>query len=77
MATILIIDDEESLLEVLTQLLEGEGYETLSFLDAAPALETVDFETIDLIIMDLWMPTSGAVATQEIRTHGFKTPIII
>ena len=61
----------------LTQILEALGYQAIPFADAAPALDTVDFDTIDLIITDLNMPTRGEVAIQAIRCRGYQIPIIV
>ena len=77
MATILVIDDEPPLLNVIARRLKLEGYEAIPYPDAGPALAEVDFETIDLVVTDLVMPTSGEQAIQTIREQGFDMPIIV
>lgn len=77
MATILIIDDEASIRKMLTALLEREGHSVIFLPDAELALERLDFDTIDLIITDLVMPTRGEDAIHAIRSSGITVPIIV
>ena len=77
MAAILAMDDDDLIRSLMERLLEREGHTVISFPDAAPALETVDFSQIDLIITDLSMPTNGEQATRVIRDRGHKTPLIV
>ena len=49
----------------------------MSFDDAAPALDSVDFARVDLVITDLDMPTPGTEAIRQLRTCGIQTPIIV
>ena len=77
LATILIMEDDDAVRRLLTQRLEKSGYHVFSFPDAAPALDTVDFDAIDLIITDLDMPTRGEAAIQAIRCRGYQIPIIV
>lgn len=51
---ILVVDDEESLCEILKFNLEREGYEVLTALSAEEAL-TLDLDKLDLIILDVMM----------------------
>ena len=77
MATILIIDDEASMLDMLTNLLERAGHNIISFLDAKPALKEMVFDHIDLFITDLDMPMRGEEALLSIRSSGITVPIIV
>ena len=77
MATVLVIDDEKIVRDVITQRLHQEGHQVLSYADAAPALEAVDFADIDLILMDLMMPTPGERAITTLRHRGDATPILV
>jgi two-component system phosphate regulon response regulator PhoB len=51
---ILVVDDEESLCEILKFNLEREGYEVLTALSAEEAL-TLELDKLDLIILDVMM----------------------
>jgi len=67
-ATILIVDDEESILKALGGILEDEGYRTLYAADGIEALEVVQRETPDLVMLDIWMPRmEGLEALQRLR----------
>ena len=77
---ILIVDDSESIREVVSATLTNVGYEVLSAIDGVDALNYVDGEPIDLIITDLNMPNKdGIQLIREIRaqdTYKF-TPILL
>ncbi len=55
--TILVADDEESIVEVVSLFLQYNGYETMEAFDAQTAVEMVTKKP-DLIILDVWF---GAV----------------
>ena len=54
-ARILVVDDEESLVRLITHNLQKEGYETIEAL-MAPAWELINAEKPDLILLDLMLP---------------------
>ena len=64
--TILIVDDEAKLLDVLGGILGGLGYRTLTADSGAAALDLLDREFIDLVLTDLRMP---AMSGQELLTE--------
>lgn len=53
---ILIVEDENSMREVLRILLEGEGYEVISASDGLKGLSYIDKDIFDLVITDIKMP---------------------
>lgn len=53
---ILLADDDPDVVDVISMLLEDEGYEIVTARDGAEALEKIKFENPDLIILDLLMP---------------------
>lgn len=72
---ILIADDEKDILEILTILLTGEGYDVVAAHNGQEAVAIAD-DTIDLYILDVDMPVlSGFAASVEIRKH-YYAPII-
>ncbi len=64
---ILIADDSPEIIEILTILLDSEGYEVIVATDGEAAVALAD-ETIDLIVLDVMMPLkSGFIVCKEIR----------
>ena len=55
-ATILIADDESANREILSELLEMEGYRTVSANDGLQALEVLRSQHVDLALLDVMMP---------------------
>ncbi len=53
---IAVVDDEEVMRRLVTEVLKGEGYEVFPFSNALEALEQVKNENFDLILTDLKMP---------------------
>ena len=66
--TILIVDDSESIREVVSFTLENEGFNVLIAVDGKDALKFLDGKEIDLIITDLHMPEmDGIELIKEVR----------
>lgn len=65
---ILIIDDEEVLQDVLTQLIQREGHTTFSATSGEEGLRLLRQEEVDLVVLDLMLPgMSGQEVLAEIR----------
>lgn len=56
MSTILIIEDEEPIRELIKMNLSMAGYKTLEACDGEEGLELIDTEQVDLIILDIMLP---------------------
>ena len=78
MSTILIVEDEEDILELLEYTLQKEGFETIGFMQINATLEKVlEEEEIDLILMDRNLPgIDGITFIQNIKHKGFNVPVI-
>jgi DNA-binding NtrC family response regulator len=75
---ILVIDDERSLREFLTILLEQEGYEVTTADTVASGIGTVLDCTYDLVMCDLKLPDgSGLEVLGEARKQQVESPFII
>ena len=63
METILLVDDEEAIIEVASEALEGAGYRTLMANCGEKALEMIELrqEKVDLVMLDLGMPGMGGM----------------
>jgi two-component system, NtrC family, nitrogen regulation response regulator NtrX len=64
-ATILVVDDEESIRTSLAGILEDEGYRTIFAVDVMEALELVKKELPDLVLLDIWMPRLDGIDTLQ------------
>ncbi len=63
MATILIIDDEKSILGFLKEMLMREGFNVLTAIDGKEGLHLFNDNQVDLVITDLIMPDKGGFGT--------------
>jgi two-component system, OmpR family, alkaline phosphatase synthesis response regulator PhoP len=62
-ATILIVDDEEDILDLLEYNFEQEGYRVLRATDGDQALHIATYEIPDLVLLDIMMPKMDGVST--------------
>jgi len=75
---LLVIDDEDSLREFLTILLEEEGYRVDAVPDGARALEALARRSYALAICDLKLPdVNGLDVLRETRRRGVRTPFLV
>ncbi len=77
--SILIVDDETSIVQSLSGLLADEGYTPLTAYNGYEALKVIEAESPDLVLLDIWMPgIDGLDTLKEIKkTHPFLQVIII
>ena len=70
-ATILLVDDEAAQLELLRYNLEKAGFQTLQAENGQAAIEVVENEDPDLIVLDWMMPVaSGIEVCRELRARA-------
>lgn len=75
--TILLVDDDAALLEVMSIVLSSEGYRVISAVDGAEALREVDGEGLDLVILDVMLPRiSGFEVLKKIREKS-DVPVVM
>jgi len=78
LATILVVDDEPSIVDVLTRFLSREGYRVVTAANGREALERVQQEQPDLILLDVTMPElDGFTVCQRLKEdeHTALIPI--
>ena len=74
---ILVVDDEKPISDIIKFNLEKEGYEVVVAFDGEEALEKVEAEDPDLIILDLMLPkVDGLEVAKRVRAKH-TTPIIM
>jgi CheY-like chemotaxis protein len=77
MARILIIDDDETILNVFQRFLAGKGYQVLVASDGRKGLRIMEEVQVDLVITDIMMPeTDGLEVVMAIRGKGTDIPVI-
>lgn len=78
METILIIEDKESMLRMLTELFREEGMNVLTARDGPEALKKIRDEKIDVILTDLKLPSmDGIEILKETKTVDPFLPVIV
>ena len=75
--TILVVDDEPMVREVVTAYLDRDGFTTIEASDGSQALKMVEERTPDLIILDVMLPSvDGYSVLAELRKHT-QVPVIL
>ena len=77
MQTILVCDDDKQIVDAIDIYLTGEGYQVVKAYDGYEALEVMEAQPVDLMIVDVMMPgLDGIRTTLKIRETS-SIPIII
>ncbi|MCG6972552.1 MAG: sigma-54 dependent transcriptional regulator [Desulfobacterales bacterium] len=76
--SILIVDDEPSILQSLSGLLSDEGFGVITAATGYEALKIIDVESPDLVLLDIWMPGIDGIETlKEIKKVNPHIQVII
>jgi DNA-binding response OmpR family regulator len=76
-ARILVVEDEPRLAEILRLYLERDGHQVTVVGDGRTAIEAVDRDPVDQVVLDLMLPgVSGEAVLGAIRERG-DTPVLI
>ncbi len=77
MKTILIVDDENDILEIISEYAKQEGYTTILAKDGESALKSFEENSIDLVVLDIMLPDfNGYEVADKIRKIE-NVPIIM
>jgi len=75
---ILVVDDEQRILNFLSSKLKASGYDVLTASDGVEALEQVEAQEPDLVVLDILMPKKDGFETlKELRTFSPVPTIIL
>ncbi len=76
--TVLIVEDEQNIVDILSFILTKEGYDTLEALDGPTGLQLALEQNPDLVLLDLMLPgMSGFDVCGKIRENGSTVPIVM
>lgn len=76
-AKILVVDDDPAISEMLTMVLQGEGFETVTVGDGAEAVEAARTRHPDLILLDLMLPGMNGVDVCRAVRDFSAVPIVM
>ena len=78
MDTILIVDDEKSILDLLTMVFKKDGYRVVTNPGTAKAFELLASEDVDLVISDIKMPQlDGMAFLKAVKKQRPDVPVIV
>ena len=78
MINILAVDDDKNTRRLIEEVLKGAGYNVITAENGADALEKLDSEHIDLIVLDIMMPEmDGYELTEALRNSDNDLPILM
>jgi CheY-like chemotaxis protein len=76
--TVLVVDDDTSILDTVSAILSGEGYEVVSAASGQEALDAVARKQPQLILLDMRMPLmDGWAVARALREQGISIPIVV
>ena len=78
MATILVVDDEPRIRDLITEHLQHAGFSCVQAGDGTGALAALGQGGVDLVILDIMMPfMDGMTCLREMRARKITTPVIM
>jgi len=76
--TLLIVDDDNDILEVLSEYFLKQGYDVILAHTGDEAVQLLKYKAIDLVITDIRMPKmNGLSLLKHIRTKSNSLPVIL
>ena len=74
---VLLVDDDEKLLKLVKEYLEGYGFQVLTLPDGSAVMETIAAKSPDMVILDIMLPgKDGLAVLKEVRTEH-AVPVIM
>lgn len=76
--TVLVVDDDTSILDTVSSILTGEGYHVVSAATGEDALAAIARKQPALILLDMRMPVmDGWAVARALREQGIRIPIVV
>lgn len=76
--TVLVVEDEDKIRNMVTKYLINEGYSPLTASNGEEALELLENQIVDLVVLDVMMPVmDGWSCLREIRQRELEMPVIM
>jgi two-component system, OmpR family, alkaline phosphatase synthesis response regulator PhoP len=76
--TILVVDDEPGILELVRVYLEKEGWQVILARDGAQAIKRIEQDIPELVVLDVMLPEiNGFDVCKRLRSQGNEVPIIM
>jgi CheY-like chemotaxis protein len=76
--TVLVVEDEPAIRDVVVDLLEDEGYAVRQAADGLEAIDELDMDDVDLVLSDVRMPRlDGPALARRLRRHGHAVPVVL
>jgi DNA-binding response OmpR family regulator len=77
-AKVLAVDDDPSILDLMTDILVGEGYDVLPAQNGAEALRVLEKDRPCVVLLDMRMPTlDGWGFASAMRDRGLRLPVVV
>jgi DNA-binding response OmpR family regulator len=78
MFNILVVEDDRSTRKLIATILESSGFNVFAVEDSYSAMEVLDRQQVDLIVLDIMLPKiDGYTFTEELRKCGFELPVLM
>lgn len=77
MITVLVVDDEEQMRELIGNILTKEGYQVIQAADGFEAIQRIEYHEIDFVILDVMMPKLDGYETLEILRKQSGLPVLM
>lgn len=74
---ILVVDDEATVREVVAAYLDREGFEVAQAADGTAALELIEREHPDLVVLDVMLPGTDGLSILSAVRRAMSTPVIL
>ena len=77
---VVIVDDERDIVDIVSELLRGEGYETILAYDGKDGWEAISRDKPDAVVLDIKMPGLTGIEVIQLMRKDAKlaaTPIVV